>query len=346
MQVTAYGAKKAGKTVEPLTIERRDLRANDVEIEILYSGICHTDLHQINNDWGMANYPLVPGHEIVGRVTRVGKDVSRFKEGDAAAVGCMVDSCLSCDQCDHGEEQYCREGMTQTYSSEDLISGGYTYGGFSTHIVVREHFVLNVPESMELSKVPPLVCAGITTFSPLKNWGIKEGSRVAVVGIGGLGHMAVQLAVGLGAKVTAITRSEEKGEEAKTFGAHESLLSTDKAAMKAAHSQFDLIIDTVPVNHDLTPYVDLLDVDGAAVIVGHIGSVPEINTGPLVFSRKSISGSLIGGVKQTQEVIDFCAEKSIYPQVEMITPDQINEALERLENSDVHYRFVIDMKAS
>lgn len=344
MQVKAYAAHQCGGPMKPHTIERRDIRDNDVEIEIMYSGICHSDLHQINNDWGGANYPLVPGHEIAGKVTKVGKNVTEFKVGDHAAVGCFVDSCLECDQCEGDHEQYCREEVVQTYSSKDPVGPEkYTSGGFSTHIVVREHFVLKVDKSLDLSKVPPMVCAGITTFSPLKEYNIGKGSRVGVIGIGGLGHMAVQLAAGLGAEVTAITRSNDKAEEIDELGAKHSLLSTDKKAMKEAAGSFDLIIDTVPVKHDLDPYISLLDVRGVICIVGQLGDSGNLNTGPLVFGERKITGSLVGGIKLTQEVIDFCRDKQIYPMCESINMENVNDALKRLEEGDVHYRFVIDM---
>ncbi|PKI03723.1 NAD(P)-dependent alcohol dehydrogenase, partial [Glaciecola sp. 33A] len=269
---------------------------------------CHTDLHAVRNDWGGTKYPLVPGHEIVGKVMSVGSDVTKYKQGDTVAVGCMVDSCKSCDQCDNHEEQLCREGMVGTYAGKDRISGEMTQGGYSKHVVVREEFVLFVPQTLDLSRVAPLLCAGITTYSPLHKWGVKKGSRVAVVGLGGLGHMAVKNAVAMGATVTVIGRSESKKEDAITLGAQHYLVSTNDDEMKDAKSAFDLIIDTVPVKHDLSIYTPLLDIDGTLVIVGQIGPVDEVNTVPLLMGRRRIAGSLIGGIKETQEMLDFCGE--------------------------------------
>lgn len=343
MKTIGYAAQNASTPLAPFTFERRDLRANDVEMEILYCGVCHSDLHMARNDWGWSDYPVVPGHEIVGRVLNVGSEVTKFKAGDHVAVGCMVDSCQECDQCHNHEEQYCREGMTLTYGSPDRIDGTVTHGGYSKHVVVREEFVLSIPNGLDLSRVAPLLCAGITTYSPLRTWNVGPGSRVAVVGMGGLGHMAIKLAVGLGAHVTVISRSPEKEADAKELGANAFLVSSDPAAMEAAVSSFDLIVDTVPVNHDLNPYTPLLDIDATLVLVGQLGPVSEPQTTPLVMGRRRIAGSLIGGIKETQELLDFCGEKNILPECEMIRMDEINEAFERMERSDVRYRFVIDM---
>ncbi|HET8551424.1 MAG TPA: NAD(P)-dependent alcohol dehydrogenase [Gammaproteobacteria bacterium] len=343
MKTLGYAAENAGAPLAPFTFERRALRDDDVAMEILYCGICHSDLHQAHNDWGAATYPLVPGHEIIGRVTDVGSDVSRFKVGDAVAVGCMVDSCQRCDQCRNGEEQYCREGMTPTYGGHDRITGDTTYGGYSKHIVVRDKFVLAVPDGLDLARAAPLLCAGITTYSPLRAWGVGPDSRVGVVGLGGLGHMAVKLAAGMGARVTVISRSDAKATDAKALGADGFLVSTDEEAMKKARSGFDLIIDTVPVRHDVASYMPLLDVDGTLVIVGHIGPIDEQLTAPMVRGRRKLTGSLIGGIAETQEVLDFCAANDIVPDCEMIRIDQINEAFERMKRGDVRYRFVIDM---
>lgn len=343
MKVHGYAAHKAGSTLEPYIFERRSLRNNDIAMDVLYCGVCHSDLHMARNDWGMSVYPLVPGHEIVGRVTNVGSDVTKYKIGDTVAVGCMVDSCQECDQCDGGEEQYCREGMTPTYGGSDRVSEDVTQGGYSNKLVVREEFVLSVSDSLDLSRVAPLLCAGITTYSPLRTWNVGPGSRVGVVGLGGLGHMAVKLAVGMGAEVTVMGRTDSKSEDAKTLGAHAYLVTTDEDAMASAASKFDLIIDTVPVKHDVTAYLSLLDVDGTMVLVGQIGALDEPNTFPLVFGRRRLAGSLIGGIAETQEMLDFCAEKNILPDCEMIRMDEINEAYDRMERSDVHYRFVIDI---
>ena len=345
MKTVGYAAHSADAHMQPYHFERRALRSNDVAIEILYSGVCHSDLHTVNGDWGPQPYPLVPGHEIVGRVIDTGSDVSKYKVGDTVAVGCMVDSCQECDQCHNHEEQFCRNGMTPTYGAPDRISGETTQGGYSKHIVVREEFVLSVPGSLELAKVAPILCAGITTFSPLRTWQVGKGSRVGVIGLGGLGHMAVKLAVAMGADVTVISRSDKKLNEAKGLGAKGILVSTDEKAMQQAGSSFDLILDTVPVKHDVDVYVPLLDVDGSLVIVGQVGPMDDFNTFPMVFGRRRIAGSLIGGIKETQEVLDFCAEHNILPECKMIRPDEINDAFAHLSKGDVAYRFVMDMSA-
>lgn len=343
MKTVGYAAHSADSALVPYHFERRDLRANDVAIEILYCGVCHSDLHTVNGDWGPQPYPLIPGHEIVGQVQAVGPGVSKYKVGDKVAVGCMVDSCQHCDQCERGDEQHCRNGMTPTYGAPDRISGEITQGGYSKHIVVREEFVLSVPDALDITRAAPILCAGITTFAPLKDHDIGPGSRVGVIGLGGLGHMAVKLAVAMGAEVTVISRSTSKEKDAKAIGAKGILASADAAAMQAAGGSFDLIVDTVPVKHDLNAYTPLLDVGGALVIVGQIGPTEELMTIPLIMGRRSVSGSLIGGIAQTQEVLDFCAEHNIHPECEMIRADQINEAFERLEKGDSSHRFVIDM---
>jgi alcohol dehydrogenase (NADP+) len=343
MKTYGFAATDATQPLEPFSFERRAPRPNDVVMEILYSGICHSDLHQARNDWGWSQYPLVPGHEIVGRVIEVGSDVSRFKVGDHVAVGCMVDSCQRCDQCRKGEEQLCREGNTQTYNDKDRVTGEPTYGGYSKHLVVREEFALHVPEGLDLAKAAPLLCAGITTYSPLRTWNVGPGSRVAVLGLGGLGHMAVKLAAAMGAEVTVLSRSADKEADALALGAERMLVSANEAAMAQAQSSFDLIIDTVPVKHDLNPYLPLLDVDGTLVIVGQVGPLAEPMTVPLIMGRRRIAGSPIGGIRQTQEMLDFCARKNILPECEMIRMDQVTEAFDRMERSDVRYRFVIDM---
>lgn len=343
MKTIGYAAHSAESALVPYHFSRRELRANDVSIEILYSGVCHSDLHTVNGDWGPQPYPLVPGHEIVGIVQAVGSDVTQYKAGDRVAVGCMVDSCKQCDQCHHGEEQYCRHGMTPTYGAPDRIDGTTTQGGYSKHIVVREEFVLRIPENMDISKAAPILCAGITTYSPLRTWNVTKGSRVGVIGLGGLGHMAVKLAHAMGAEVTVISRSNAKEKEAIALGAKGILASSDAAAMKAATSAFDLIIDTAPVKHDVSIYAPLLDIDGTLVVVGQVGPLDELMSIPLVFGRRRIAGSLIGGIAQTQEVLDFCAEHNVYPECEMIQMDQINDAFRRLEKGDLAHRFVIDM---
>jgi len=344
LKTQGYAVHQAKQPLQPFAFERRDPRANDVAIDILYCGVCHSDLHNAQDDWnGFTIFPCVPGHEIVGRVSAIGSDVKRFQVGDVVAVGCMVDSCQECDQCQHGEEQYCREGNTMTYGSHDRIDGTQTYGGYSTHIVVREEFVLRVPPNLDLARVPPLVCAGITTYSPLRKWNIGPGSRVAVMGMGGLGHMAIKLAVGLGAHVTVISRSADKEKDARELGADAFLISTDEAAMAKAQSSFELILDTVPVKHDINPYMPLLDIDATLVVLGQVGPLAEPITFPMIFGRRKVAGSLIGGIAETQELLDFCGRMNILPDCETIKMQEINTAFERMEKSDVRYRFVIDM---
>ncbi|WP_289285146.1 NAD(P)-dependent alcohol dehydrogenase, partial [Methylophaga sp. UBA1918] len=306
MKTVGYAAHSSDTPLAPYHFERRELRDNDVAMEILYCGVCHSDLHVARNDWGGSSYPVVPGHEIVGRVTAVGSNVSKYNVGDHVAVGCMVDSCQECDECHNDHEQYCRNTFTLTYGSPDRITNDMTQGGYSKHIVVREEFVLRLPENLDLAKAAPLLCAGITTYSPLREWNVGPGSRVGVVGMGGLGHMAIKLAVGLGADVTVISTSPKKEADAQELGAHNFLVSKDEDAMAAAASSFDLIIDTVPVNHDLNPYIPLLDNDATLVMVGQIGPIEGPNTAPMVFGRRRIAGSLIGGIKETQEMLDFC----------------------------------------
>lgn len=344
--VNAFGAASPEADLEKINIERRTVTAKDVEIEILFCGVCHSDLHTARNDWGGTKYPSVPGHEIVGRVTNVGSEVTKCKTGDIVAVGCMVDSCRTCDSCKHDLEQYCLNGFTGTYNGKDKHSGGYTFGGYSEKVVVDEHFVLNVPSNLDLAAVAPVLCAGITTWSPLRHWNVKEGSKVAVVGLGGLGHMALKLAHALGAEVTLFSRSEGKTEEAKSLGADAVIISTDLAQMKSVSGKFDLIIDTVPYVHDLNPYITTLHSSGTLVLVGYLGPLdPMLNTAPMVMGRKAISGSLIGGIAETQELLDFCGEHNIVSEIEIINIQDINHAYERMLKSDVRYRFVIDMKS-
>lgn len=338
-----YAATSPESKLTTFHFERRALRDDDVALDIMYCGICHSDLHTAENDWGRTQYPIVPGHEIVGRVTDIGDKVTTHKVGDIVAVGCMVDSCLECDQCDEGEEQFCRKGMTGTYAGRDRITGEPTHGGYSKHIVVKDHFVLTMPKSLDVSKAAPILCAGITTYSPLRYHEVEEGTRVGVIGLGGLGHMAIKLAAAMGAEVTAVSRSDDKFDEAKSYGATHTLLSKDKDAMKKARGSMDVIINTVPVKHDLNPYVALLDIDGSMVMVGQIGPVDEVNTGALVMGRRSIEGSLIGGIAETQEVLDFCAEHDILPEVEMIAMEDINDAYDRLKKGDLSHRLIIDM---
>ncbi len=330
--------------MKQLHIERREVAAKDIEIEILYCGVCHSDLHTARNDWGGTVYPAVPGHEIVGRITRVGSEVSKLKVGDLAAVGCMVDSCRTCHSCAQDLEQYCLNGFTGTYNGKDKHLGGRTFGGYSEKVVVDEHFVLKVPANLNLAAVAPLLCAGITTWSPLRHWKVGKGSKVAVVGLGGLGHMAIKLAKGLGAEVTLFSRSASKEKDALDLGADSVILSTDEQQMNTAKGRFDLIIDTVPYVHDVNPYVATLNISGTLVLVGYLGGLePILNTVPMILGRKSVAGSLIGGIAETQEMLDFCGEHNIVSEIELIDMQDINTAYERMLKSDVRYRFVIDM---
>lgn len=340
---SAWGATAPDSGLAPFGIERRTLRDEDVAIAITHCGVCHSDLHAARNDWGRTNYPFVPGHEIVGIVSAVGKNVTSFKVGDRAAIGTVVDSCRHCDACKDDEEQYCREGVTGTYNSNDRIDGSPTYGGYSKSIVVAERYVLRVPGSLDMALAAPLLCAGITSYSPLKNWNVGPGTKVGVIGLGGLGHMGVKFAKALGAEVTMITTSPAKGEDAKLLGADHVLISTDKAAMRGAGRSFDFLLDTIPVAHDLTPYLFLLDRQGTLCIVGAIDMLPSFHSGLLLGGQKAVAGSGVGGIAQTQEMLDFCAEKGIVPECEMIRMDEIGHAFERMEKADVKYRFVIDM---
>ncbi|MCB5328850.1 NAD(P)-dependent alcohol dehydrogenase [Yersinia intermedia] len=344
IKVLGYAAKSAQVPLAPLEFTRRDPRPDDVVMDVLYCGVCHSDLHQARNDWGFSCYPLVPGHEVVGRVTAVGKSVTKFKVGDFAGIGCMVDSCRVCQPCQQGLEQYCAEGNVQTYNGVDRHDHTPTYGGYSQSIVASEDFVLKMPAGLDLQAAAPLLCAGITTWSPLRHWKVGKGSKVAVVGLGGLGHMALKLANALGAEVTLFTRSPSKEADARRLGAHHIVLSTDNAQMDATKGQFDLIIDTVPYVHDINPYMPTLNVDGTLVFVGFLGDLsPMINTMPLILARRSVAGSCIGGIAETQEMLDFCAEYGIASDIEMIKIQDINDAYERMLKSDVKYRFVIDM---
>jgi len=339
-----YAAQSATSDLAPFRFERRDPRPDDVVIDILYCGVCHSDLHTARNDWGWTTYPIVPGHEIIGRVREVGSAVTRFEPGDAVGVGCMVDSCRHCTPCEHGEEQYCKEGSTFTYGGRDRHDGQPTQGGYSERIVVSDRFVLKVPESLDLKAAAPLLCAGITTWSPLRHWKVGKGSRVAVVGLGGLGHMGLKLAKALGAEVTLFTRSAGKEADARRLGADRIVLSTDPAQMAAVTDHFDLIVDTVPYVHDLNPYIPTLVSSGTLVLVGYLGGLePMLNTAPMVLGRKAVAGSLIGGIPETQELLDFCGEHGLASDVEVIRMQDINGAYERLLKSDVKYRFVIDM---
>ncbi|PXV57145.1 putative zinc-type alcohol dehydrogenase-like protein [Dysgonomonas alginatilytica] len=340
----AFGAAAADASLKEMHIERRQVTPKDIEIEILYCGVCHSDLHTARNDWGGTIYPVVPGHEIVGRVTKVGNEVTKLKVGDLAAVGCLVDSCRECDSCQHDLEQYCLNGFTGTYNGPDKHLGLQTYGGYSEKVVVDEHFVLKVPTNLNLAAVAPLLCAGITTWSPLRHWKVGKNSKVAVVGLGGLGHMAIKLAKGLGAEVTLFSRTPGKSQDAKELGADAVVISTDAEQMKSVKGKFDLIIDTVPYVHDINPYVATLNINGTHVLVGYLGDLnPMLNSVPMILGRKSVAGSVIGGIAETQEMLDFCGKHNIVSEIEMIKMQDINTAYERMLKSDVRYRFVIDM---
>ncbi|MGO2880755.1 MAG: NAD(P)-dependent alcohol dehydrogenase [Halomonas sp.] len=343
-QAKSYAAFAADKPLAPFSFERRQPRADDVAIEILYCGVCHSDLHFAQNDWGMSQYPVVPGHEIVGRVTSVGSQVSRFKAGNLVGVGCMVDSCRTCSACNDGVEQYCLEGSTMTYGSEDRQDGTITQGGYSDSIVVSEHFVLSMPDGIDLASAAPILCAGITTYSPLKHFGIGKGHKLGVIGMGGLGHMAVKLAKALGVEVTVFTRSDAKVEEARRNGADHVVVSNDSAQMEAVAESFDFMMDTVPVQHDLNPYLKALKYDGTHILVGLLEPIePPVEAFNLVFKRRVVAGSLIGGIAETQELLTLCAEQNITCDIEMLDINNINEGFERMAKGDVRYRFVIDM---
>ena len=343
----AFAAVAADKPLEPFSFTRRDPLPDDVVIDIQYCGVCHSDLHMARSETGPARYPLVPGHEIAGVVKAVGSDVTRFKVGDRVGVGCMVDSCRECSSCQAGEEQYCVPGFTGTYGNPDRFaeqSGQpITQGGYSDHITVDQHFVLSIPDALPLDKAAPLLCAGITTYSPLKEWNVGPGSKVAVIGLGGLGHMAVKLAAAMGAEVTVLSTSDRKKADAERMGARHFLINSDAEAMKAAAEQFDLIINTVSATHEIASHVNLLARDGTMVMLGLTTEGLPVFAMPLLWRRRRIAGSLIGGIRETQEMLDFCGEHGIVCEIEVIAPDQINQAYERMERSDVRYRFVIDM---
>ena len=339
-----YAAHSNTAPLVPFEFERRAVRAGDVRIEILYSGICHSDLHQARDDWGGAAYPMVPGHEIIGRVVEVGADVTAFKVGDFAGVGCMVDSCRHCDACNHDLEQYCAEGPTFTYNSRERDTGAATQGGYSDHIVVEQRFVVKVSDTLDLKAAAPLLCAGITTYSPLKHFKVGPGQKVGVIGLGGLGHMGVKFAKALGAHVVMITTTPEKGADATRLGADEVLVSRDDAQMKAHAGSFDFLLNTIPVGHDTNPYMSLLKRDATMCLVGVLTELDPPLTGvSVIFGRKHLTGSAIGGMAETQEMMDFCAEHNIVSDVEVIDIQNVNEAWERMAKNDVRYRFVIDM---
>ncbi|GGF18187.1 alcohol dehydrogenase [Aliidongia dinghuensis] len=342
--VHGYAAHDAHSPLVPFTFERREPGPHDVQIDILYSGICHSDLHQARDHWSNALYPMVPGHEIVGRVVKVGAHVTKLKVGDFAGVGCMVDSCRACEACRDDLEQYCAEGATWTYNARERGSDQLTFGGYSDQIVVEERFVVKIPASLDLKAVAPLLCAGITTYSPLRHWQVGPGQKVGVIGLGGLGHMGIKFAKAMGAHVVMITTSPDKGRDASRLGADEVLISRDVDAMAAHAQSFDFLLNTIPVAHDLNPYMALLRRDRTMALVGVLTEIePPLTGTSLIFGRKSVAGSAIGGMAETQEMIDFCAEHGIVSDVEIVPIQAVNEAYERLLKNDVKYRFVIDM---
>jgi uncharacterized zinc-type alcohol dehydrogenase-like protein len=341
--VKAFGGESATTPLVPLTIERREPKPHDVEMAIKFCGVCHSDLHTVRNEWGNAVYPCVPGHEIVGIVTAVGSHVKKFNVGDKAAVGCLVDSCRDCDNCKEGLEQYCVNGATFSYGSPERDGSGITHGGYSQSIVTHEDFVLHIPDNLPLDGAAPLLCAGITTYSPLRHWKVGKGTRVGILGLGGLGHMGVKIAAAMGAEVTMLSHTASKEKDAKRLGAHQFVLTSDEAQTKKVTGYFDFILDTVSAEHDYNFYLGLLRTNGVMVCVGVPPSPAQIPALNLIFGRKSFAGSLIGGLPETQEMLNFCAAHNIVSDIELIRMDQINEAYERLLKSDVKYRFVIDM---
>jgi uncharacterized zinc-type alcohol dehydrogenase-like protein len=343
--VPAFGATSSTSLLEHMLIGRRPVGSNDVQIQIEFCGVCHTDIHMVRDDWGGANYPVVPGHEVVGKVTRLGVDVLDLQVGQRVAVGCFVDSCRTCSSCKLDLEQYCLNGFTATYGSPTEDEGGFTYGGYSESIVVNRHFVLTVPENLDPAGAAPLLCAGITTYSPLKHWNVGPGMTVGIIGLGGLGHMGVKFAHAMGAHTVMITTSEKKGADAKSLGADEVLLSTNEEAMASMAGKFDFLLNTIPVQHNTNHYMGLLKVDGTMCVVGSVGPTGELDTAALIFGRRKLAGSLVGGIKETQEMLDFCGEHNITSDIELINIQSINEAYERMLKSDVKYHFVIDMKS-
>ncbi|GBQ83757.1 NAD(P)-dependent alcohol dehydrogenase [Asaia krungthepensis] len=338
-----YGAQSASERLAPFTFDRRDTGPDDVRIDILYCGVCHSDIHQARNEWHNTVYPCVPGHEIVGRISEVGASVSKFKVGDLAGVGCMVDSCRECASCKEGLEQYCENGFVGTYNGEDKQGRGNTYGGYSKAVVVDQAFVLKVPENLDLAAVAPLLCAGITTYSPLRHWKVGPGQRVGIVGLGGLGHMGVKFARAFGAEVVLFTTSQSKVEDGLRLGAHEVVLSKDPEAMARETGRFDFILDAVAAEHDINTYLNLLKREGTLVQVGAPEQPLPVAVFSLIMKRRQFAGSLIGGIAETQEMLDFCGEHGITSDIEMIAMDEIENAYSRMIKSDVKYRFVIDM---
>ncbi len=344
VDVKAYGTEAADAPLKRINIPRRELLAHDVEMEVLYCGICHSDLHAVRNDWGGTTYPIVPGHEIVGKVSRIGGEVTRFMVGDVVAVGCIVDSCGKCQHCEHDLEQFCEAGVTYSFNSPDKhLAGKMTYGGFSETLVTEDQYVLRMPEGVDLAASAPLLCAGITVYSPLKHWNVGPGKQVGILGIGGLGHVAIRIAKAMGAHVTVFTTSLSKVKDAQRLGADAAVLSSDPVQMATCAGKMDMILDTVSAKHDVNAYLNLLKVDGSVVLVGLPSEPLEIGAFNIVIGRRNFSGSNIGGIAETQEMLDFCARHHITADIESIRIQDINEAFERLERGDVKYRFVIDM---
>jgi uncharacterized zinc-type alcohol dehydrogenase-like protein len=341
---TGYGATSAREPLSKLDFQRRDPRPDDVQIDILYCGVCHSDLHTARNEWGNTVYPVVPGHEIIGRVKTIGKEVTRFKEGDLVGVGCLVDSCQHCSSCAEGLEQYCENGFVGTYNGEEMHTGGMTFGGYADNIVVRDKFVLRIPENLDPAGAAPLLCAGITTYSPLRQWRVGPGQKVGIVGLGGLGHMGLKLAHAMGTRVALFTTSPGKSEDARRLGAHDVIISKNAEEMAAHRNSFDFILNTVAAPHPLDPFLELLKRDGTMTLVGAPATPhPSPQIFNLVMKRRRLAGSLIGGIAETQEMLDFCGERGIVSDIEMIRIQDINAAYERMLKSDVKYRFVIDM---
>ena len=341
--VKGYAAQDAHTDLAPWDFQRREVGPNDVQFDILFCGVCHSDLHQIKDEWGGAIFPMVPGHEIVGRVVKIGDNVTKFKVGDLAGTGCLVDSCRVCDSCKEGLEQYCTNGHSQTYNGLEQDHKTPTYGGYSNSIVVHEDFTLKVPTNLDLAAVAPLLCAGITTYSPLKHWGVSKGHKLAVLGLGGLGHMAVKFGVAFGCEVTVLSTSPAKEEDAKKLGAHKFIVTKDPEQMKAAAGYFDFILDTVSAEHDYNMYLSLLKRDGVHICVGAPPTPSQIVAFSLIPGRKTLAGSMIGGLPETQEMLDYCAENNIVSDIELINMKDIQPAYERMLKGDVRYRFVIDM---
>ena len=343
MSTKAYAAQSASTPLSEWSIERRSPKPHDVQLEILYCGVCHSDLHTARNEWGGTKYPVVPGHEIVGRITAVGDHVTKYKVGQLAGIGCMVDSCRECDNCKEGLEQYCSNGMVGTYNGEERDGSGITYGGYSKQIVAHEDFILRIPEHLPLEGIAPLLCAGITTYSPLRHWKVGKGDKVGILGLGGLGHMGVKLAASMGAEVTMLSHSPKKEADAKRLGAHKFLLTSDEQQVKNVRKYFDFILDTVSAEHDYNLYLGMLKTNGVMVCVGAPPIPSKVSAFNLIGERRTLAGSLIGGIPETQEMLDYCAEHNIVSDVEVIKMSEINEAYERMLKGDVKYRFVIDM---